>query len=109
MLESTAGPPRKPVFEATNSSPASKASTSHSAAPDMKPSLQPKLWMIEPNTTAFSVCPSTGFACHSRYSKMMPPAVKASDSAMYNMVSLPVCTRGSASDCTLFDTASIPV
>ena len=62
-----------------------------------------------PNTTAFSVLPSTGSTCHNRYSRMMPPAVNARLVAMYSIVSLPVRTRGSLSDCTLFETASIPV
>ena len=39
----------------------------------------------------------------------MPPAVKASEVAIRNIVRLPVLTRGSRSMVTPFDTASIPV
>ena len=81
MLDRTAGPPRKPVFAATNSNPASNTSTSSSAA-WLTPGDRPRLPMMLPNTTAFSVWPSTGAARHSRYSRMMPPAVNASEVAM---------------------------
>jgi hypothetical protein len=65
--------------------------------------------MMMRKVVALRVSPATGRASHSRYSRMMPPAVKASDSAMYSIVILPVRTRGSASMLTLFDTASRPV
>ncbi len=40
---------------------------------------------------------------------MMPAAVRLSDTAIRNMVHLPVRTRGALSMLTLFDTASMPV
>jgi hypothetical protein len=40
------------------------------------------LAMMLRKVVAFRVSPATGRASHSRYSRMMPPAVKASDSAM---------------------------
>ena len=39
----------------------------------------------------------------------MPPAVRLSEAAIRNIVSLPVRTRGSFRMLTLFETASIPV
>ena len=66
--------------------------------------------MMLPNTTAFRVSPvADGCTSHSRYSRMMPAAVRLSDSAIRNIVHLPVRTRGSFSMLTLFETASMPV
>ena len=109
MLASTEGPPRKPVLAATNSSAPSNTSTSMSSAWLVEPP-KPRLAMMSPNTTALSVCPvCDGCTSQSRYSRMMPPAVMLRDSAIRNMVHLPVRTRGSLSMLTLFDTASMPV
>ena len=82
MFASTAGPPRKPVFAATNNRPAVKnmAMGSMKVVQEMPPRFQ--LSKIERNTTAFSVSPSTGFASHSKYSNKIPVAVKASDDAI---------------------------
>ncbi len=108
MLASTAGPPMNPVLAATSSRPASSASTAARTLSDSD-GVQCRLSRMDLNTTAFRVCPSTGCADHSRYSRMMPLAVKASDAAMYSMVQWPVRTRGSASRLTLLETASMPV
>ena len=82
MFDSTDGPPRKPVLAATNSSPASNASTTASSTWFSTALPKPMLAMMRWNAVALSVSPSTGCASHSRYSRMMPPAVIASDSAM---------------------------
>ena len=108
MLAITAGPPRKPVFAATKSNPASKASTSASV-PSLIHAGIPRVPIIDWKVTAFRVCPSTCLVPHNRYSRMMPPAVKARDSAMYIIVSFPVRMRGSLSIFILLDTASMPV
>ena len=55
------------------------------------------------------VFPSTGMAWTSRYERMMPPAVMASEVARRTMVRLAVRTLGSRMIPTAFDTASIPV
>ncbi len=109
MLDNTAGPPRKPVLAATNNKPASNASTTASRRSLSHWLPMPMLSMIRRNVVALRVSPSTWRASHNRYSRKMPPAVNASDRAMYNMVILPVRTRGSASMLTLLETASSPV
>ena len=71
---------------------------------------KPRFAMMLPNTTAFRVSPVVdGCTSHSRYSRMMPAAVRLNESAIMNIVHLPVRTRGSFSMLTLFDTASMPV
>ena len=66
MFASTAGPPRKPVFAATSSNPASNPRTAMSVAALSAGDCQPKLAMIASKVTALSVRPSTCWASHSK-------------------------------------------
>ena len=65
MLASTAGPPRKPVLAATNSSPPSSAKITQSVGFS-----RAGLWMASAmmarNVTALSVSPSAGRTSHRR-------------------------------------------
>ena len=65
MFDSTAGPSRKPVCAPTSSSPASNASTAPSSSCRANAEPSPSWSITLPNTTALSVLPSTGAACHS--------------------------------------------
>ncbi len=107
MLARTCGPPRNPVWAATNRRVASVSSTNATIALFVRPSQRvPTTPSI---SEALSVFPATCCTPLSMYPRMIPPATNESERAMYNSAFFPVFTRGSRSVPMALQTASIPV
>ena len=88
MLERTCGPPRKPVWAATNRSTASVKRTNAAKSSALLPCH--RLFTRSPKRTALSVFPWTGVTPFRTYPRMIPPAMKARENARYAIARFPV-------------------
>src|SRR5258708_40217388 len=109
MFARTRGPSKKPVWAATKSKAASETRQrmTKEVPNDQLPILQVPKRLSK--RTAFMVFPSAGRELVNIYPNRMPPAVNASETAIRNIVFLPVFTLGSRSIVIPLETASIPV